>query len=312
MNIKKKPFSHWLLVAGYFGLMSLMLACLSIGGVSTPEPGTIRVHNDVVEILDENGNWVPVGSTATFELVGELESMDPWTVTSTALETNESTQIEDGLQAGDLVRAQGIILADGTWLASSIQAAEEQVDPILILIGMVDSVDPWMVNGITLNVTDQTTIQGDITSGMWVRVEILLLPDGTQETLSITPLETPVQITDCTAIIATVVSVDEDNIQFLGWPVSIPVDESVKIEDGNAQQASTATLSPDQIVLVVICPAEDAKIVIFGNPDEGTPSSGGEMLLVCHKPGKNAHTLSIPASALPAHLGHGDTPGACP
>jgi len=35
---------------------------------------------------------------------------------------------------------------------------------------------------------------------------------------------------------------------------------------------------------------------------------------VCHKPDnkKGGNTLSISSSAVPAHLGHGDTLGACP
>jgi len=43
----------------------------------------------------------------------------------------------------------------------------------------------------------------------------------------------------------------------------------------------------------------------------GPPIEGGKVL-VCHKPGRNQHTLSISVSALPAHLGHGDTLGPCP
>lgn len=70
------------------------------------------------------------------------------------------------------------------------------------------------------------------------------------------------------------------------------------------------------MVLVVVCTSEDGQIVIIQiiivNPDDvGTPVEG-EKVLVCHKPSKNAHTLSISASAVPAHLGHGDTLGPCP
>jgi len=53
------------------------------------------------------------------------------------------------------------------------------------------------------------------------------------------------------------------------------------------------------------------QIIIVNTNDVGTPMEG-EKVLVCHKPSKNGHTLSISASALPAHLGHGDTLGPCP
>jgi len=71
------------------------------------------------------------------------------------------------------------------------------------------------------------------------------------------------------------------------------------------------------VVLVVVCTSEGGQIVIVeiiivnGIDDVGTPSEG-EKVLVCHKPGKNQHTLSISASAVLAHLGHGDTLGPCP
>jgi len=50
------------------------------------------------------------------------------------------------------------------------------------------------------------------------------------------------------------------------------------------------------------------------NGDDGGTSTGGEKALVCHKPNskKGGHTLSISQSAVPAHLGHGDTLGPCP
>jgi len=72
-------------------------------------------------------------------------------------------------------------------------------------------------------------------------------------------------------------------------------------------------------VLVVVCTSGDGQIVIIqiiivnvGDTGDVEIPGEGEKVLVCHKPGKNAHTLSISASALPAHLGHGDTLGPCP
>jgi len=73
-------------------------------------------------------------------------------------------------------------------------------------------------------------------------------------------------------------------------------------------------------VLVILCPSDDDQIVItqiiiivVNLPEEGGNEPGeGEKVLVCHKPNKNAHTLSLPPSAVPAHLAHGDTLGPCP
>ena len=314
MDTNKKRAFRWLITVGYLGIITSMLACMAIGiGSTNLEAGTIQIDNGEVEIVNQNGDPVPVAGTSTFELVGALEGMDPWVIAGTTVQTNESTQIADGLQAGDLVRVRGTILDDGTWLAYSIEAAEGQTDPIIILIGTVDSLEPWVVNGITLNVTADTIITGEITVGTLVRVEILLLEDGTWEVLSITPLEDVTEIDGCLNVVATVVSVTDDEIQFLGWP-SMPLGADVTIEGVNAG----VVLSTNQPVLVVLCPSDGQIVIIqiivivITPPDQGEIPDGGEKVLVCHKPDKNAHTLSLPQSAVPAHLGHGDILGPCP
>ncbi len=275
---------------------------------------TVRVSGKILE----DGTWEAsrivraLQGDSTFEFTGKVEDKDPWKVAGITFETREWTQIDDGIGTGDLVRVQGRILEEGTWLAYSIELVEEGegTNPIIILIGRVISVDPWVVNGFPLNVTDDTDIQGTITPGMIVRVEILLLPDGTWQVLSIAPLDDFAEIPGCSTVIATVVTVNGNEVQFLGWP-SVTLGEDVTIEsEGNG------TLTANQVVLVVVCTSEGGQIVIVqiiivNTNNVGTPMEG-EKVLVCHKPSKNAHTLSISASALPAHLGHGDTLGPCP
>jgi len=334
----------WLLV-GYLGMIVMLLACaVSGGGAQQSDDGLFRVDNNVVQVKDDKGDWVPVGG-ASFELVGALESTDPWVVAGTTLETRDITKIDEGLAVGDLVRVRGVILEDKTWVAYSIERAEEQTDPVIVLIGTVDSMDPWVVNGISLNVTADTDIQGDITTGMIVRVEILLQADGTWEVLSIAPLGDVTETSGCATVIATVVGVDGNEIQLLGWPSPVifepaPQTEGTAVstavsgsgeEDNNDQgddeNGSTdnstvdiTTLEADQVVMVVVCVSENGQLVIVqiivlgtSDNDGGTPADNGEKVLVCHKPDKKGgHTLSISSSAVPAHLGHGDTLGACP
>ncbi len=324
MNKKNTRAVRWPLVAGYLGMVVVLLACATISGTGvTPTlPATqaatesvLRLENGAIEVREESGDWLPVGGETTFEIVGELESTDPWMVTGNTFATRDSTDIEEGLEAGDLVRVKGVILEDGTWLAYSIARAEEQTNATVILIGSVTSIDPWVVNGITLNVTSDTLISEGIEPGMIVRVEILLLEDGTWEVISIVSLGDFTGVPGCATVTATVVSVNGNEIQLVGWPV-ITLEDDVKIED---DQGSEGTLSEDQVVLVVICSSEDGQIrithIIIINTVEGeVPSDGGgEKVLVCHKPNKKGgHTLSISSSAVPAHLGHGDKLGACP
>jgi len=336
MSTNIKP-ARWLLLATHLGTIIFMVACTAVGnGIQMTDDGSIQVEDGTIEVQNEDGDWVPIAGESAFELVGELESTDPWTVAGTILETNESTQIEEGLQVGDLVRVQGTVLEDGTWLAYSIETAEEQTDPIITLIGVVDSVDPWVVNGIELNVTDETEIQGDIVPGMIVRVEILLLEDGTWEVLSIAPLGESTDISGCVTVVATILSVEGNEIQFLGWPTTVILDinkeEQVQesqddeeteegdedIDEGEDETTETA-LAAGQVVLAVVCVSDDGQLIVvqitlLENDDENnnSGSGNGEKVLICHKPNKNAHTLSVASAAVPAHLGHGDTLGPCP
>ena len=317
MNTKNRSVVRWPLIVEYLTVVTFMLACaISGGGQLNTDDALLRLEDGVVQVKDESGDWVPAAGESTFELVGALESTDPWKVAGRTLETRETTQIDEGLEVGNLVKARGVILEDDTWVAYSIELVEEQTDPIIILIGKVTSIDPWVVNGITLNVTADTVITGEITTGMMVRVEILLLEDGTWEVISIAPLGDFTEIPDCTTVVATIVSVKGNEIQLLGWPTVVTLDENVTVESNAGDEG---TLSENQVVLVVVCPSEDAQIVIvqiiiLSTSDGEVPAEGGgEKVLVCHKPDKKGgHTLSISSSAVPAHLGHGDTLGPCP
>jgi hypothetical protein len=332
MNKKNQSSIRWQWVAGYLSMIVVLLACATVTGTDTstgtdvtptavatqvtPE-AILRLENGAIELREENGGWLPVGGETTFEITGVLESTDPWMVTGNTFATRDSTRIDEGLEVGERVRVKGVILEDGTWLAYAIERVEEQTDPIIILIGKVVSIDPWVVNGITLNVTSDTLIAEGIELEMIVRVEILLLEDGTWEVLSIVPLADFTDVPGCATVTATVISVNGNEIQLAGWPV-ITLEADVRIEN---DQDGEGTLSENQAVLVVVCSSDDGQIrithIIILNIGEGeVPSDeegGGEKVLVCHKPNKKGgHTLSISASAVSAHLGHGDKLGACP
>ncbi len=186
--------------------------------------------------------------------------------------------------------------------------------PILILVGRVDSVDPWVINGIQLNVTENTHIQGTIAPGIFARVEIQLSPDGTWQILSITALGKFEEDANCGAVTAIVVSVNGNDIQLSGWPV-ITLDEDVSIESDEGVEGK---LGPNQVVILVVCPSAEGQIVIvqiviLNTTEDSTPVEEGEKVLICHKPNKKGgHTLSISSAAVPAHLAHGDTLGPCP
>ena len=317
-----KSVIRWQVVLGYVSLIVVMLACATNTNIATATPvptasAFLRLENGAVEVREEDGNWTPVGGETTFEITGQLESTEPWMVTGNTFATRESTQIDEGLVAGELVRVRGVILEDGTWLTSSIEraASEEPTSPTIILVGKVVSIDPWVVNGITLNVTPDTLISEGIKPEMIVRVEILLLEDGTWEVLSIVSLGEFTDVPGCATVTARVIRVNGKEVQLAGWP-KISLEDEVKIEN---DQGGTVTLDENQVVLVVVCSAEDGQIrithiIVLNLSEDEIPAEGNsEKVLICHKPNKRGgHTLSVATSAVPAHLGHGDTLGPCP
>jgi len=262
-----------------------------------------------------DGSWLAsrilpaLGDMHTFEISGRLESMQPWRVAGIAFETREWTDIQPGLEMGDLVVVQGVIQEDGTWVAYEISSVEETPYPLIVIIGTVISVDPWVVSGIPLNVTDETIIEGDISLGMLVRVEIYLLPDGTWQVVRITSLDVFTGIPGCMNLTATVISVDGNILRLLGWP-KLELDEDIRVE---------GDLKPDSIVLIQLCFDADGHLtiivitIIFQPDDEIEPPPTGDKVTICHKSlkKKGGNTITVSRSALPAHLGHGDYIGAC-
>ena len=320
----------------YFGMVALITACSAVGvGSSTVQQGILQLDNGVVKVQNPNGNLEPVAGDSTFELVGTLDSMDPWQVSGRALQRNESTQIAKDLNVGDQVRVRGAVLEDGSWLAYSIESAQEQTDQnkTITMIGKVDSVNPWVVNGITLNVTNDTVVNGEITPGTLVQVEVLLEDDGTWEVVNIAPLGNLTPTSGCANVVATVASVNGNQVQFLGWPTPVTVGNSTPAgptstatdnngddddNDDDENGVDVGTLQPGQQVLAVVCVGENNQLVITkltllnGETDEDN-DAGQQKVLICHKPAKKGgHTISVASPAVPAHLGHGDKLGACP
>jgi len=150
---------------------------------------------DQVEVqggIAQDGTWWASSITRTaangFEFTGVVQSIisDTWTISGISVTVNVSTTIEAGIVVSDVVHVEGEILDDGTWLATSIQkTAENTFD----FTGVVISMDPWIVDGVPISVTEQTTIDEGIDIGNRVRVVGRVLADGTWLAESITQLD---------------------------------------------------------------------------------------------------------------------------
>jgi hypothetical protein len=266
-----------------------------------------------------DGTWLAreiekVSEANDFEIIGTVDSIAPWTVSGVSFEVNEFTRIEPGIVVGSMVRVVGLILDDGTWLATSIELLEDT--NTLVFIGIVDSTDPWVVNGLTLTVDENTVFTGDIVVASLVRVTVLIQPDGTWLVLSMELIEVG-PVVGCIEFVDTVAAISREQIT-LSSGVVIPV--GIAEIEGDLQVGNQ--------VLVKLCFGPDnvmvfAWILVLDDSIRPTPTPGptgtprpddDDKVTICHiPPGNpgNAHTITVGASAVDAHLGHGDYLGPC-
>ncbi len=132
--------------------------------------GTLLAEN--IRLLTPTG--LPFEFTGLVQQIGTTA----WTISGAKVAITGTTQIEAGLQVGSLVKVEGHILPDGTWLADEIKLASE-FENRFEFSGIVQSIAPWMVSGITFTTTEQTEIDAGIKIGDRVKVEGRVLADGT-------------------------------------------------------------------------------------------------------------------------------------
>jgi hypothetical protein len=295
----------------------------TISGISIKVDGDTEIGEgleagDVVKVkghIQADGTWLAESITLAdedelkFEITGPVESMDPWVVAGVEFETDEATEIDEGIAVGDRVKVVGRILEDGRWVAGEIKLIEEDQSLRFEFVGKVASIEPWVIGGVAVATDENTEITEGIEVGDIVRVEGTIRPDGTLLAEEIELLDAGLGCLDITAI---VIQVGAGRVVLLNGQ-TINLDESVQI-DGDIQPAA--------IVLIHLCVAEDGTIVIISITvifqldvlPTATPGDDGEKVTICHRPPGNpnaAHTIIVGASALKEHLAHGDTLGPC-
>ena len=308
----------------------------SISGITVAVNGRTEIKDDldVGDVAKVEGQVTPEGvwlaheikaaddddddDVAKFEFTGLIETIDPWMVAGIALTTDEWTEIDTAVEPGDLVKVEGIILPDGTWLAVEIKLLDDDDndETILRFTGILESTDPWVVNGITLLVTDDSRLDDDLEVGMLVQVTARLAEDGSWEIVWIRPLLPPT--TGCFTVHTRITTINGTQITLANWP-TITLDDDVEV-DGN--------LVPNSNIAINICLGDDDTIVVVNiiviqviidttpgpgdggddDDDSGDVDNGGGRVTICHK---DRNTLTISESALNGHLGHGDTLGPC-
>jgi hypothetical protein len=281
---------------------------------------------DVVKVeghISPNGVWLAReikavdddddDDAAKFEFTGLVETIDPWVVAGIAVATDEWTEIDTAVELGSLVKVEGVILADGTWLASEVKLLDDADDEtILRFTGVVESTNPWVVSGITLVATDDSQIAAGVVEGSLVQVVARLADDGSWEIVWIRPLLPPT--TGCFTVNTRVTTVNGTQITLVNWP-TIVLDDDVSVDGSlvpNSTVAINICLGDDGTVIVINIIVIQVVIDITPDPDDNGnddgDQAGGNRVTICHK-GRN--TLTISESGLNGHLGHGDTLGPC-
>ncbi|MFO7537935.1 MAG: DUF5666 domain-containing protein [Chloroflexota bacterium] len=275
----------------------------------------------VTGFILEDDTWLAVTierqeeEAATFTITGVVDSLDPWQAAGITFETRDWTLIDPGIVVGNLVRVNGVILNDGTLVAVSIQKLTGLADQTIVLVGIVNSMDPWIVNGLTLFVDEATLIGEGIIAGSLVRVEIRLLPDGSWHTVSILPLDSSFGL-GCFLINSSVVSYSGGQLVLSNWP-TVTVGDGVQV---------VGNLVPNSIISIQICIGFDGNLIIINNliiiihqvivtpaPGPPPPDGSGKVTICKVPPGNPAaqHTIQVGASAVQSHLGSGSYLGPC-
>ena len=272
---------------------------------------------DVVKVdghILPNGTWLAdeikrADEERQFEFSGVVQNMNPWVVSGISISTTEETEIDAGIKIGDRVKVEGRILNDGTWQAEEITLLAEQA-LTFDFIGQVNSINPWVVSGISITVNSSTTIDSGIKVGDTVRVTGRILPDSTLLAEHITLLTTELGCTNMTVVV----------VNINGNQVTLSNGQTI---DLNGNVTVVGNLQASAVVVIRLCVRADGTIVIVSiivivTPPTVVPpvppSSGEGKVTICHYPGgdKNkGHTLSVGQAAVAAHLAHGDKLGPC-
>ena len=184
-----------------------------------------------------------------------VTNIDPWRVAGLEFETRDWTIIDPTIDVGDMVKVQGVILADGTWVANTVVSLEDLPEDVITFVGIVGSTSPWIVNGMPLIVDAGVLIDDSIIVGSHVIVQAQLLPDGSWSVLSIRSLY-PNFGYGCLLLSSPITLVNADVLELKHWKVQIKRDGRIKIH---------GDLKVNNITTLPICTGWDGTPIIIGD-----------------------------------------------
>ncbi len=104
-----------------------------------------------------------------FTISGEVESIgdETWIVAGQTISVTGTTEIDDDILVGELVRVEGTIDAEGTLLAETIRRLAEDPSLSFYFVGVVQEMeeDAWTISGVTVAVDEETETDDDLEEG---------------------------------------------------------------------------------------------------------------------------------------------------
>jgi hypothetical protein len=151
----------------------------------------------------EDGTWLAVEikrlddeEALYFEFVGTVDSIDPWEVGGISLVVDDETEIQGDIMVGDLVKVEGRILEDGTWVAVEIKPART-VGPglgclsISVVVVGVSSSHIELLNWPTIELDDSIVVEGEIAVDSVILLLVCVDDEGTINIVSVIVIYQP-------------------------------------------------------------------------------------------------------------------------
>ena len=150
----------------------------------------------VAGLVSVDGIWVAekierldTEHSTSFVFFGPVLSINPWNVGGVALIVDERTTIKGDITLDEMVKVNGWILEDGTWLATGIKHTGLHLGQGCFMVSsVVQSINDKeiiLVDGQTLVRSENLEEQGDLQEGSLVRYQLCMDQDGVGKVIRI-------------------------------------------------------------------------------------------------------------------------------
>lgn len=127
----------------------------------------------------------------SFSFTGLVDAIgdDSWTIAGQTVAISETTQIDEGIQAGSLVRVEGRVAESGELEAERIRLVQAALGTPFEFVGVIQVIgeNDWAVSGVLISLSEDTEVAGDFDVGDLVKVEGWILEDGRWLAVEIQP-----------------------------------------------------------------------------------------------------------------------------